>query len=57
MKKYLVTFYKKGFPVCNCWKEAEDADWAEIAATWALKAKYPNVEFDEIRVDPVPVFE
>ena len=48
MKNYLVTFYYKGHRVCNCIKTAENAENAELDASFALICRYSNIKFDNV---------
>lgn len=57
MKKYMVTFYYKGKPICNTWKTAESADMAEFSAYCALLCHAPNMAYNEIRTEEVFSYE
>ena len=51
MKNYLVTFYNNGYKICSCVKTAENAENAEINASFALICKYSNVKFDNVKIE------
>ena len=46
MKSYYIIFELNRKKICGCWKRAQDAETALLAAEFAIMCHYPNVEYD-----------
>lgn len=49
MNFYCVTFLKDGVKVCFTTQAGDSMEEAETDATYKLIAKFPNVEFNEVK--------
>lgn len=49
MNFYCVTFLKDGVKVCFTTQTGDSLEEAETNATYKLIAKFPNVEFNEVK--------